>query len=86
MGWFASPSAAFAVDGDSGGPVFKNGKLVGIINTVSEHCTEPTGQDYGFLNTATRLGAIRPFLQQALGPLVTPSTRLVRFNLDKQSP
>ena len=46
---------SFASDGDSGGPVIINGKLVAIISTISTKCDTEFGEDYAVQNTSTRL-------------------------------
>lgn len=68
MGFVSDVMASFAADGDSGGPVTVNGKLVGVMSTISERCETQFGEDYAILNTATLLSdtQTRAFVKKAL--------------------
>lgn len=70
LSFLATGNQNFADQGDSGGPVFVRGKLVGILSTESEKCETELGSDYGIQNTAMRLSdpTSREFLQHELAP------------------
>ena len=59
IGMIARGLSPFATDGDSGGPVFHDGKIIAVMSTVSEYCETEFGEDYGILNTATLLSGFR---------------------------
>lgn len=64
IGWLSFLHEPFAADGDSGGPVFYQGQLIGIINSVSEYCSDETGSDYAILNTVSLLSVPPKLLDQ----------------------
>jgi len=45
----------WADSGDSGGPIFRDGKLIAVLSTVDQKCETPYGSDYAIINTATRV-------------------------------
>jgi V8-like Glu-specific endopeptidase len=51
----AETTANFADHGDSGAPLYRNGKVVAIMSTIDEHCETEYGSDYAILNTAVSL-------------------------------
>lgn len=68
VGFVSEIMKPFAADGDSGGPVFVNNKLVGVMSTISERCETQFGEDYAILNTATLLSnqQAHDFIKKAL--------------------
>src|SRR5262249_14369574 len=66
---FRAPDGeTFAARGDSGGPVYRNGNLIGILSTIEQSCETKFGEDYSILNSAIRLDtpAAHDFLDRAL--------------------
>jgi hypothetical protein len=55
VGFETPVEGQWADSGDSGGPVLRDGKVVGIMATRHEKCETPEGSDYMILNTATRI-------------------------------
>ena len=52
----------YADSGDSGGPVLRRGKLVGILATRENKCETPLGEDYAIVNTIIRTSVIKELL------------------------
>jgi hypothetical protein len=57
----------YASFGDSGTPVYRDGKVVGLLSTIDENCETKFGTDYGIEVTATLLGTpeAKAFLARA---------------------
>jgi hypothetical protein len=53
----STPLDPIADEGDSGGAVVHNNKVVGILNTVEEKCETELGQDFGYFNSFTNLSS-----------------------------
>lgn len=52
-------TSPFAADGDSGGPILFNGKIIAVLSTISERCETEFGEDYAILNTGSLLSDAR---------------------------
>lgn len=68
VGFVAPQHLAFAAEGDSGGPVLVDRKLVGVVSTLSERCESEWGHDYAMLNTSSLISTseAKLFIEQAL--------------------
>jgi hypothetical protein len=49
----------FADQGDSGGPVISNNKIIGILNSIEERCETEFGDDYALKNGFTKLSSTK---------------------------
>lgn len=57
FGFVTKQGGQWADHGDSGGPVFYKGKLVGLMSTVGEFCETPFGEDYAIINTVSKVSS-----------------------------
>lgn len=55
----SAPSQAFADVGDSGGPVFFNNEVVGVLSMLDEKCETAYGDDFAVMNTPVNLSSLQ---------------------------